>query len=77
MFLDFVLTANIPPQAELTLDTKYASVIKIYQSGICRHLCRLGVYNCSAWPSNPTHQEDFGGEGVRASVRRLKFEPLG
>jgi len=29
MFLDFILTANIPSQAKLTLDTKYAVVIKI------------------------------------------------
>jgi len=33
--------------------------------------------NCSAWPSNPTHQEDGGGEGVRPSIRRLKTGPLG
>ena len=35
--------------------------------------------NCSAWPSNPTHQEDGGGGGggVRVSIQRPKTGSLG
>jgi len=33
--------------------------------------------NCSAWPSNPTHQEDGGGGGGRAGIQALKTGPLG